>query len=166
MTRHTAPLRFALVLVVLALLGGCGLLYLASLESVRSWPELAHLRAPTLLALGVGLVPVVAAIGSAFAFLGLVDRGEELSPRGGAVLRRIRILLGVVGGYLTLGLVGFGIVSGLMHVSLVFAWFVLEAATVLGLASVWWLERQLTVVTTEVAGTRGRRRPDASRRRT
>ena len=128
MRREAMVLRVLLVMLLVALLAGAGLLYLVSLESVSNWPELAHLRLPTYLAVIVGLLPVVAAVKIVFDFLAVVDHGEAFSTSTLTILRRLRLLIGAFAGYFALGLVGFWMLSGLMHISLLFAWGVLEVA--------------------------------------
>lgn len=128
MRRETTMLRVLLGMLGFALLAGTGLLYLVSLESARNWPELAHLRLPTYLAVIVGLIPVVVAVKRVLDFLTVVDHGEAFSMHTLQILRRLRLLIGVFAGYFTAGLIGFWALSGLMHPSLLFAWFVLEVA--------------------------------------
>src|SRR5688572_28934066 len=119
MTWETKTLRFLLVTLLLGLLLGCGLLYGFSLESAQVWPELAHLRLPLYLAVIAGIVPVVVAITCAFDVLEAVDRGAAFSARTVEILRRCRLSMGVVAGYLVLGLVGFEAATGLLHPTLV-----------------------------------------------
>lgn len=128
MTRETAALRALLVLILFVLAIGCGLLYIVSLDSAQQFPELAYLRLPTYLAVVAGLIPVVVAIRSVFTLLRVVDRAEAFSDHAVALLRRLMILIAVFAGYYTLGLAGFWAVSGLMHISLLMAWFAVEVA--------------------------------------
>lgn len=141
MKRDTGILRCLLALLLLVLLMGSGLLYLASLEGAQNWPELAHLRLPIYLAVLIGLIPVVAAIRAVFAFLAVVDRGEALSTRTVEILRRLRLLVGLFAAYFVLGLVGFWAVTGMMHASLLFTWFGLEVAALFVFTMVSLLER-------------------------
>lgn len=141
MTRDTGILRALLVVLLVVLLMGSGLLYLASVEAAQDWPELAHLRLPTYLAVVVGLLPVVAAIKAVFAFLSVIDRGEAFSTRTVEILRHLRLLIGAFAGYFALGLVGFWAVTGMMHITLVFAWLVLEVAALFLFTMVALLER-------------------------
>lgn len=126
MARHIGFLRFLLVALAVAVLAGCGLLYLASVESAAAWPELAHLQMPVYVAVVVGLVPVAVAIASVFGFLRAVDNGEAFSARAVGILRRLKVLAGVFAAYYAAGLVGFWAVTGLMHATLLYAWLVLE----------------------------------------
>ena len=128
MTRETITLRVLLGMLLFALLLGAGLLYLASLESARNWPELAHLRLPTYVAVMAGLVPVIVAVKIVFDFLTVVEDGEAFSAETLMLLRRLRLLIGGFAGYFALGLAGFWTLSGLMHPTLLFAWIVLEIA--------------------------------------
>lgn len=127
---ETRILRCLLVLFLLGLALGCGLLYALGLESARAWPELAHLRLPVYLAALVGCVPVVLVIRSVFEFLDVVDRGAAFSVRTVEILRRVRLLVGVFAGCLALGLVGFWVVSDLMHPTLVLLWLAVELPAV------------------------------------
>jgi hypothetical protein len=145
MTRETKILRFLLVLLLFLLLLGCAFLYGVSLESADNAPELAHLRLPVYAAAVVGLFPVVAAIRSLFAFLGAVDDGAAFSERTAETLRRMRVLIGVFAGYLILGFVGFWAATGLMHPTIVFAWFVLEVGALFLFTMVALLERIFAV---------------------
>lgn len=145
MTRETTFLRFLLVMLLFLLVLGCGFLYLVSLESAQNWPEIAHLRLPVYIAVLVGLVPVVAALRSVFDFLGAVDDGAAFSARTVETLRRMRVLIGIFAGYLVLGLVGFWAATGLMHPTLLFAWFLLEAAALFLFTMVALLERIFVV---------------------
>lgn len=128
MRRETMVLRVLLVMLLFALLAGAGLLYLVSLESASDWPELAHLRLPTYLAVILGLLPVVVAVKIVFDFLAVVDHGEAFSAATLTILRRLRLLIGAVAGYFALGLVGFWMLFGLRHITLLLAWGVLEVA--------------------------------------
>jgi hypothetical protein len=141
MTRETRTLRFLLVLLLLALVLGCGLLYGLSLEEAQAAPELAHLRLPVYVAAVVALVPVVLAITAVYAFLGAVDEGAAFSARTVEILRRLRLLIGVFAGYLVLGLLGFWIATGLVHPTLVFLWCVVEVAALFLFTMVALLER-------------------------
>jgi hypothetical protein len=143
MIRETRVLRFLLVLLLLGLVLGCGLLYVLSLESAQAWPELAHLRLPVYLAALAGFVPVVLASRSVFDLLEAVDRGAACSARTVEILRRLRLLGGVVAGCLGLGFVGFWVATGLMHPTLVFLWFVAEVAALFVVTVVALLERLL-----------------------
>ena len=143
MIRETRVLRFLLVLLLLGLVLGCGLLYVLSLESAQAWPELAHLRLPVYLAALAGFVPVVLASRSVFDLLEAVDRGAAFSARTVEILRRLRLLGGVVAGCLGLGFVGFWVATGLMHPTLVFLWFVAEVAALFVVTLVALLERLL-----------------------
>ena len=135
MTRETTALRALLSLALGVLLVGCAGLYLVGLESARTWPELAHLRLPTYLAVVAGLVPVALAVRSVFALLAVVDRGEAFSGDAVALLRRLEVLIVVFAGYCALGLVGFWALSGQMHITLLFAWFAVEVAALFFLAT-------------------------------
>jgi hypothetical protein len=146
MRRETNILRFLLVMLVLVLVGGCGLLHVLSLESARAWPELADLRLPVYLAVLVGLLPLVMAVRSIFDFLEAVDRGAVFSARTVEILRRLRLLTGVFAGYLALGLVGVWTATGLMHPTLVFLWLGVEAAALFLFTMLALLERIFAVV--------------------
>src|SRR3954464_9743159 len=122
MTRETRLLRFLLVLILAGVVLGCGLLYGLSLEDAQAPPEFAHLRLPIYLAAVVGVVPVVVAIASVFAFLGAVDDGAAFSARTVEILRRLRLLLGIFAGYLVFGLIGFTVATGLVRPTLLFLW--------------------------------------------
>lgn len=124
----TAALRALLVLVLLVAAIVCGVLYVVSLDSAQNWPELAYLRMPAYLAVVVGLLPVVLAVLSVFQLLGVVERGDAFSTAAVALFRRLMVLTAVFAGYFTVGLVGFWALSGLMHPSLIIAWFALEVA--------------------------------------
>lgn len=141
MRLHTAVLRTLLVFVLAGVLVACGLLYLASLESAASWPELARWRLPVYLAVVAGLLPLVALAVSGFRFLALVDHGEAFSDQTVHLLRRMRVLVGVVAGWFAIGFVGFWVGTGLMHLSLVLAWAGLELAAALGLGLLALFER-------------------------
>ena len=143
MIRKTRFLRFLLVLLLLGLALGCGLLYVLSLESAQAWPELAHLRLPVHLAVLAGFVPVVMAIASVFDLLEAVDRGAAFSARTVEILRRLRLLGGVVAGCLGVGFVGFWVATGLMHPTLAFLWFVAQVAALVLFTMVALLERIL-----------------------
>jgi hypothetical protein len=143
MPRHTSALRFLLALLLLALVLGSGLLYGFSLESARAWPELAHLRLPVYLAALVGCVPLVVAIRSVVDFLGLVDGGAAFSARTVEVLRRFRLSVGAFAGCLGLGSMVFWVATDLMHLTLVFLWFVAEVAALTVCAMAALLERLL-----------------------
>jgi hypothetical protein len=145
MTRETRLLRFLLVLMLLALVLGCGLLYGLGLEEAQAAPELAHLRLPLYVAAVMGLVPVVLAITSVFAFLGAVDDGAAFSSRTVEILRRLRLLIGVFAGYIVVGLVGFTVATGLLHPTLVFLWCVVEVAALFLFTMVALLERIFVV---------------------
>ena len=128
MTRETRLLRFLLMLLLLAIMLSCGLLYGLSLEEAQASPELAHLRLPIYVAAVVAFVPVVASITSVFAFLEAVDDGAAFSTRTIEILRRLRLLIGVFAGYLVLGLAGFMAATGRVHPTLIFLWCVVEVA--------------------------------------
>lgn len=132
MRLHTAALRILLVMVLAGALVASGVLYLLSLESVASWPMLARWQLPVYLGVVAGLLPLVAVVLGGFRFLSLVDRGEAFSDRAVQVLRQMRTLLGVVGGWFAVGFVGFWVGTGLMHLTLVLAWLALEVAALLG----------------------------------
>lgn len=141
---ETKLLRIVLVVLLFALIVGCGLLYLLSLESARNWPSLAHLRLPIYVAVLVGVVPVAAAIVAMFDFLRLVERGRQFSDHTVQILRRIRLFIAVFAAYLVLGLVGFWAAAGMMHATLLFAWFVAEASALFLFAFVALFERLIT----------------------
>ena len=143
MTRETRLLRFLLVLFLLGLVLGGGLLYALGLESAQAWPELAHLRVPVYLAALVGGVPVVLVVMSVFDFLDAVDRGAAFSLRTVEILRRVRVLVGVLAGYLALGFVGFWVAADLMHPTLVLLWLAVEGAAVFLVTLLALLERIL-----------------------
>ena len=126
----TTSLRLLLGALVLAIALTCGWIYLYSLESAQSWPQLAHLRVPLYLAVVAGFVPVLAAVTQVFVVLGLIDRGEAFSPQSLRALRRTRGLAAVFAAYLAVGFVSFWAVLGLMHITLLLAWFVTEVAAV------------------------------------
>jgi NAD/NADP transhydrogenase beta subunit len=139
--RDTTLLRILLAVLLFALLVGSGLLYLVSLESANDWPELAHLRLPTFLAVLVGLAPVVIAVKRVFEFLSVVESGEAFSTHTVQILRQLRLLVAVFAGHFAIGLVGFWALSGLMHITLLFAWGVLEVAALFVLTLLALLER-------------------------
>ena len=143
MLRETRFLRILLVLLLLGLVLGCALLYALSLESARAWPELAHLRLPVCLAALAGFVPVVMASRSVFDLLEAIDRGAAFSSRTVEILGRLRLLSGIVAGYLGLGFVGFWAATGVMHPTLVFLWFVAEVGALFVVTVVALLERLL-----------------------
>ena len=138
-------LRFLLVLLALALVLACGLLYGLSLEEAQAAPELAHLRLPIYVATVLGFVPVVMAIASVFAFLKAVDEGAAFSSRTLEILRRLRLLIGVFAGYLVCALVGSTVATGLLHPTLVFLWCVVESAALFVFTLVALLERVFAV---------------------
>ncbi|WP_158542965.1 DUF2975 domain-containing protein [Phytoactinopolyspora halophila] len=127
-----------------ALIVGCGFLYFLSLESAQNWPTLAHLRLPIYVASLIGLIPVAAAIMSMFDFLRVVDRGHQFSAHTVQILRRIRLLIAAFAAYLALGLVGFWAASGMMHATLLFAWFVTETSALFLFTVVALFERIVT----------------------
>lgn len=144
MTTETAALRALLILVMLVMALACGFLYLVSLESAQSWPGLAHLRLPTYLAVLAGLIPVVVAVRSVFELLRMVERGEAFSAGAVALFRRLMVLVAVFAGYYTLGLVCFWAWTGLMHPSLLLAWFALEVTALFLFAAAALLARLFT----------------------
>lgn len=133
MRLHTAVLRVLLVTALAGALIACGLLYLVSLETVASWPELAGWRLPVYLGIVAGLLPAVAVVVSGFRFLALVDLGEAFSDRTVQLLRRMRMLLVVVAAWFAVGFVGFWAGTGLMHVTLVLIWCAVEVGALLGI---------------------------------
>lgn len=145
MRRETTLLRVLLGMLGFALLAGAGLLYLVSLESARNWPELAHLRWPTFLAVIVGLVPVGLAAKRVLDFLTAVDHGEAFSADTLVILRQLRLLIAVFAAYFAIGLIGFWTLAGLMHITLLFAWGVLEVAALFLLTVVALFERIFSV---------------------
>ncbi|MGF1618348.1 MAG: DUF2975 domain-containing protein [Acidimicrobiia bacterium] len=145
MRRETALLRVLLGMLSFAILAGAGLLYLVSLESARNWPELAHLGLPTYLAVIVGLIPVFVAVKLVLDFLAVVDHGEAFSTNTLHILRRLRLVIGVFASYFAVGLIGFWAVTGLMHITLLFAWTVIEVAALFMLTVVALFERIFSV---------------------
>lgn len=141
MTRDTRLLRILLVLILVVLILASGLLYVISLDSARSWPELAHLRLPIYLAVVLGLVPVVVATRLVFSFLTVVDRGGAFSARTVVILGHLRLLIGVFAAYATLVLTGAWAAMRLMHPTLVFCWFAVEVAALFLFTVVALLER-------------------------
>ena len=144
MTRHTRLLRLLLVLVLVVLVLAAGLLYVVSLDSARSWPELAHLQLPIYLAVIGGLVPVVVAIRLVFDLLAVVDRGDVFSARAVLSLGRLKLLIGVFAAYAALVLAGSWAAMRLMHPTLVVLWFAVEVAALFLYTVVALLERVLT----------------------
>lgn len=145
MTRETRLLRLLLVLILVILALAGGLLYLISLESAQTWPELAHLQVPLYVAVLVGFVPVVVAIAVVFDFLKVIDQGEAFSVRSVQILHRLRLLIGVSAGYLVLFLVGAWAAMQLMHPTLLFLWFAVEVAALFLFTLVALLERIFSV---------------------
>lgn len=141
---QTKLLRVLLCMAMFALLLGCGLLFLVSLDAARNWPAFAYLRLPVYIAIVVGLTPIVGAIKSAFDFLTIVDNGDVFSADTIRILRRIRLLIGVFAAYFTLGLVAFWITTRLMHPTLLFEWFALEIAALFLFTMLALLERLFT----------------------
>jgi len=141
MARATSFLRLLLVVLLFVRALVCWALYALSLESARAWPELAHLRLPVYLAVVAGFIPVVMGIASVFDFLGAVDDDAAFSDRTIEILRRLRLLTGVVAGYVCVVFGGFWIAGGLMHPTLVFLWFVAEVAALFLFTMVAVLER-------------------------
>jgi hypothetical protein len=122
-----------------------GLLYLYSLESAQNWPNLAHLRLPIYGATLVGAIPFTGAIVLGFKFSREVDLGNVFSTYTIQILRQIRLLIGVFAGYLALAIAGFWVATGLMHPTILFAWFVAEISTLLLFTLVALSERTLAV---------------------
>ena len=115
-----------------------------SLESAQNWPTLAHLRVPVFASVVVGLVPIVVAIVAVFEFLRAVDRGDAFSTGAIRVLGRLKRLAGVFAGYFAVGLVVFWTVTGLMHPTLLFTWFLLEVAALFLVTAAALFERLFT----------------------
>lgn len=145
MHHQTRLLRCLLVVCLFTLVLGCGFLYLVSLDSARNWPSLAYLRVPIYVATLVGCIPVVVIIKFGFDILSVVDRGEIFSDYTIQRLsRRIRLFIGILASYFTIGLVVFWIMTGLMHPTLVFAWFVMALAALLMFTGLALFERIFT----------------------
>jgi len=126
MNRETRILRVLLVLFVAGLVLASGLLYIVSLDSAASFPELAHLRLPVYVAVLVGLVPLVFAVKVVFDLLGVVDLGEAFSVRTVQLLRRLRLLFGITVGYLVVGLAGVSVAFGQTHPGILLGWLAAE----------------------------------------
>ncbi len=141
MRRETTLLRWLSGMVLFGLVLACGILYILSVESADSWPELAHLQLPIYVAVVVGVIPVVLGVRSVFDFLEVVDQGEAFSARTVHILHRLRLLIGAFAGYFVLGLVGFWTVVGMIHPTLLFAWFALEVTALFLFTLVALLER-------------------------
>jgi hypothetical protein len=144
MRQDTRLLRWLSGLLLFGLLLCCGVLYVLSIESADSWPELAHLRLPIYLAVVVGFIPVALGIKSVFGLLQVIDRGEVFSVVTLQLLHRLRLLIGAFAGYFALGLVGFWMAVGMMHPTLLLGWFALEVAALFGYTTVALLERIFT----------------------
>lgn len=142
---ETRLLRLLSIVLLFAALLACGFLYLLSLEYAQNWPTLSHLRVPIYGGALVGLLPFTGAIVLVFRFSREVDLGNEFSTYAIQILRRIRLLIGVFAGYLALAIAGFWVTTGLMHPTILFAWFVAEISTLFLFTLVALSERTLAV---------------------
>jgi len=145
MTRETKLLRALLVMFLVGLVMASGLIYIVSLDLAALYPELAHLRLPIYVAVLVGLVPMIVAVKVVFDLLGVVDQGEAFSPRTVRLLRRLKVLFGIIAAYLVLGLVGVSVATwvamGQMIPSSLLVWFAGEVVTLFLFTLVALLER-------------------------
>ena len=148
MTRQTALLRTVLVAVLIGMLVGAGLLYLASMESATNWPTLAHLRIPVFVLVVLAFIPLVGVDILGFRFLRLVDHGDVFSEATVTTLRRMRLLFAVFTAYVALGLVAFWAVTGLMQLVLLLAWVGVALVGLAGYTTMALFEHVFTEATT------------------
>jgi Protein of unknown function (DUF2975) len=80
MTRETKLLRALPGMLLVGLALASGLLYIVGLDLATDYPEVAHLRLPTYVAVLVGLAAVVMGVKIVFDLLSVVERGEAFSP--------------------------------------------------------------------------------------
>lgn len=102
---QSGALRALLVALLLGLVMACGLLYITSLDLADTYPEVAHLRMPIIIAVFLGL-PMPFAVRLMFEFLKLVDRDDAFSDDTVRLLRHLESLFAITAAYLTVGFIG------------------------------------------------------------
>lgn len=103
---QSGALRALLVALLLGLVMACGLLYITSLDLADTYPEVAHLRMPIIIAVFLGLIPMPFAVRLMFEFLKLVDRDDAFSDDTVRLLRHLESLFAITAAYLTVGFIG------------------------------------------------------------
>jgi hypothetical protein len=93
---YTIALRVLLVVLAVGFALAYLVLYIVSLDLAASYPALAHLRVPLVLASVVAGIPAAIALGALWLFAALVGSGEGFSPRAVRQLRLMRNCFGVM----------------------------------------------------------------------
>jgi len=131
--RQAWLLRLALVLVVAATSVVAVHTYDVARVAVAMAPELADYRVPLYLAAGAGVLLVLVGVTVAADLASAVQQGRGDSPQASVLLRRLRLLVWVLAGCLTAGVVTMEVVlSGLdldMPIVWLF-WLVVEGSLV------------------------------------
>ena len=103
----TRLLRVLLV-VAAGLAVGVLMVHWLSLDVAKTYPEVAHLRAPAFWAAVVRLVPLVLAARAMWRFLAFVDRGKAFSVASARLVRQVSVVCLVLAVYIAVAAVVLG----------------------------------------------------------
>ncbi|MBS5948510.1 MAG: DUF2975 domain-containing protein [Winkia neuii] len=154
---HTLLARILLAVLAGAIVLSWPALWLESMASAQSWPEMAHLQYPVLVGAIIATLPGLAILGLAYKMLLLVEQKKVFSPRALQLISYARhICLAATVYYLAASIL-FNAISPLNHISLLAleilalalaaaGWvFFLVTGTIFQAATEAWVENELTV---------------------